>query len=82
MKVIIADTGIGISEEEKLHLFERFYKADKARSRHKSGSGLGLSIVKKVLSLHDAIIQVESDGTGTTFSIIFTKFPAMERSKT
>src|SRR5699024_9032096 len=59
--VNITDTGIGISEEEKLHVFERFYKADKARTRHKSGSGLGLSIVKKILHLHDATIQVESD---------------------
>jgi len=78
--VIIADTGIGISKEEQMHLFERFYKADEARMRHKSGSGLGLSIVKKILTLHDASIQVESDETGTTFYITFLKQPANERS--
>lgn len=78
--VIIADTGIGISEEEKMHLFERFYKADKARIRHKSGSGLGLSIVKTILTLHDASIRVESDESGTTFYITFSQQRDIKRS--
>lgn len=67
--VTITDSGIGMTEEEMLHVFERFYKADKARSRDTSGSGLGLAIVKKIVSLHDASLQVESGETGTTFTV-------------
>lgn len=44
---------------------------------NKSGSGLGLSIVKKIVTLHDATIEVKSDETGTTFSITFLKQPAI-----
>ncbi len=68
--VKITDTGIGISEEEKLHLFERFYKGDKSRNREKGGSGLGLAIVKKILDLHKGKIEVESElGKGATFTV-------------
>lgn len=68
--VEITDTGIGISEEEQLHLFERFYKADKARIRNTSGSGLGLSIVKKIIEMHNGTIHVQSrPGEGTKFIV-------------
>ncbi|HLZ64241.1 MAG TPA: HAMP domain-containing sensor histidine kinase [Ktedonosporobacter sp.] len=66
----IRDTGIGIAREDQLHIFERFYKADQARQRSKEGSGLGLSIVKKILEMHRGDIKVESTpGAGTTFFI-------------
>ncbi len=66
----ISDTGIGIAEEDQARIFERFYKADKSRTRAKGGSGLGLSIVKKIIEMHKGIIEVESKvGAGTTFTI-------------
>lgn len=68
--VTISDTGIGIPEEELPHIFDRFYKADKARNRARSGSGLGLSIVKKIIDLHGGSIEVKSRlGEGTTFIV-------------
>ncbi|GAA3318293.1 hypothetical protein GCM10020331_020480 [Ectobacillus funiculus] len=59
--VIIKDTGIGMTKEVQMHIFfERFYKADPARSRSNGGSGLGLSIVKKIIEMHKGHIRVES----------------------
>jgi signal transduction histidine kinase len=70
IEVSIADTGIGIASDDQAHIFERFYKADKARQRSDGGSGLGLSIAKKVLDLHSARIAVRSEpGTGATFIV-------------
>lgn len=70
VEVRIRDSGIGISEEQKQHIFERFYKADSSRNRAYGGSGLGLAIVKKVLDLHQGEIKVESEeGKGTEFIV-------------
>lgn len=70
VEVRIRDSGIGISEEQKQHIFERFYKADSSRNRAYGGSGLGLAIVKKVLDLHQGEIKVESEeGSGTEFIV-------------
>ncbi|MBD3920642.1 ATP-binding protein [Paenibacillus sp. PR3] len=67
-RVIIADTGIGIAEEDLPHVFERFYKADKARTSSKGGSGLGLSIAATIVRQHGGTITASSvQGQGTTF---------------
>ncbi|MDR1605299.1 MAG: HAMP domain-containing histidine kinase [Gracilibacteraceae bacterium] len=67
----ISDNGPGIGPEDIIHIFERFYKADKARDRSLGGSGLGLSLVKKIVELHGGRVEAESvPGEGTTFSVI------------
>lgn len=66
----VADTGIGIPEEAQPHLFERFYRVDKARSRGTGGTGLGLAIVERVIALHGGYIEVQSKlGEGSTFTV-------------
>ena len=71
-KLTISDTGVGISKEDLEHIFERFYRVDKARSRESSGTGLGLSIVKHICILYGYKINVESQlGKGSTFTIKF-----------
>ena len=74
--ISISDTGIGIPKEDLPHIFERFYRVDKARSRMQGGSGLGLSIAKWIADAHDAVLKVNSEvGQGTTFVI---KLPIIE----
>jgi len=66
----IKDTGIGILPTDQMHIFERFYKVDKARDRSLGGNGLGLSLCKKIVELHDGIITLNSEpGKGTTFIV-------------
>jgi signal transduction histidine kinase len=66
----VQDTGIGISEEDLPHIFDRFYRADDARAIHSDGDGLGLAIVKYVVEAHDGSIKVTSQtGGGTTFVV-------------
>ena len=70
VKIDVSDTGIGIEEKHFKHLFERFYRVDKARDRGAGGTGLGLSIVRQVILLHHGDIDVESTvGKGTTFHV-------------
>jgi two-component system, OmpR family, phosphate regulon sensor histidine kinase PhoR len=70
--ITIKDEGIGIEEKDLPHIFERFYRVDKARSRETGGTGLGLSIVKSTLDVHKASIEVESKiGMGSSFTISF-----------
>lgn len=66
--ISVEDTGIGISDEHLDRLFDRFYRTDKARSRDKGGTGLGLAVVRSILNAHDTEIKVESrTGEGTRF---------------
>ncbi|VDG93693.1 Alkaline phosphatase synthesis sensor protein phoR [Lysinibacillus sphaericus] len=68
--VRISDTGIEISSDHQEHIFERFYKVDPSRNRALGGSGLGLSIVKKIIDMHEGTIEVESEADeGTVFTI-------------
>lgn len=70
----VKDTGMGIPEEALDRLFERFYRVDKARSRHSGGTGLGLAIVKHLVESHDGKIYVNSkEGIGTTFTVELPK---------
>ena len=78
----IADTGVGIPEDALGHIFERFYRVDKARSRATGGSGLGLSIVRNMLERNQSQIHVESTlGLGTTFTVEFPAFDTEEDSQ-
>jgi len=74
--VRIADTGVGIPEEDLPQLFERFYRVDKDRSRATGGSGLGLAISRQIVELHGGDLSVESRvGVGTTFDVRLPKTP-------
>ncbi|WP_288961240.1 ATP-binding protein [uncultured Peptoniphilus sp.] len=73
-KVLIADTGIGIPQEDLARIFERFYRVDKSRSRRVGGTGLGLSIVKHILQNIDGKVKISSQlGQGTTFELLLKK---------
>jgi signal transduction histidine kinase len=70
VQCVIADDGAGIAEGDCLHIFERFYKADPARNYSAGGSGLGLSLAKKIVDIHHGQISVRSQlGQGSTFTV-------------
>lgn len=66
----VTDSGIGIPEEFQTHIFERFYRVDKARSRETGGTGLGLAITKNIILMHQGAIRLQSkEGGGTIFTV-------------
>jgi two-component system sensor histidine kinase SenX3 len=76
VEIAVTDQGIGIPEEERDRVFERFYRIDPARSRHTGGTGLGLAIVKHVVQNHGGDVRVWSQpGSGSTFTIRLPETP-------
>ena len=70
----VRDNGIGIPEEDQEHIFERFYRVDKARSRETGGTGLGLSIVRQMVKMHGGTISVHSEpDSGSEFVVTFPR---------
>jgi signal transduction histidine kinase len=80
--VTVTDQGIGIPQASIPHLFQRFYRADNADSQHISGMGVGLYVVKEIVSLHGGDIEVTStEGQGSTFMICLPQYePVNETS--
>ncbi|MEO0488110.1 MAG: ATP-binding protein [Cyanobacteria bacterium P01_A01_bin.123] len=77
IRVTVADTGIGITAEELPHVFDRFYRADPARSRRAGGTGLGLAIAKVIVDNHRGYIQLDSQpNQGTLVTIMLPTHPA------
>jgi signal transduction histidine kinase len=71
VRLQVCDTGMGISAEDKQHLFERFFRTSEAQAEAIQGTGLGLSIVAAIVAAHGGSIEVESDlGVGTTFTVV------------
>ena len=75
IQIKVSDTGIGISPEHLPHLFERFYRVEKSRSRSIGGTGLGLAIAQEIVHRHHGAIAVQSQPEhGTTFTVTFPKY--------
>ena len=78
----VSDTGVGIPPDAIGHVFERFYRVDKARSRKSGGSGLGLAIVRNMVERNEGTITVESTpGQGSTFTVTFPAFDTGEEEE-
>jgi two-component system, OmpR family, heavy metal sensor histidine kinase CusS len=76
----VRDTGSGISSDALPRVFDRFYRADPARSRNSGGAGLGLAIVRQIVFLHGGDVRISSEqGRGTTVSVVLPESPAAER---
>ncbi len=79
IEIAVTDRGIGIARADQERVFERFFRADKARSRATGGTGLGLAIVKHVAANHNGTIRLWSQpGTGSTFTLSIPAYPDMD----
>jgi signal transduction histidine kinase len=73
--IAVIDTGIGIAQEDLPYVFEKFWRADRSRSRYSGGSGLGLSIARRLVELQNGHLTVESElGRGSTFKFSLPVF--------
>jgi two-component system sensor histidine kinase BaeS len=80
LTIAVADTGDGIAEPDLPRVFDRFWRADRSRARSTGGSGLGLSIARKIAEAHGGNITVESaPGAGTTFTAVMTAVEQLEQ---
>jgi signal transduction histidine kinase len=76
--VVIEDSGIGIPAKDMPFIFERFYRTDESRTRQTGGAGIGLTIVKSIVSAHGGQVTAESDnGNGSRFTVTLPKKPSM-----
>jgi two-component system sensor histidine kinase SenX3 len=76
VRLTVADTGIGIPPEDLAHVFDRFYRADPARSRNAGGSGLGLAIARAIVESHGGSIRARSaPGAGSRFTVDLPGLP-------
>ena len=81
VKTYVSDTGIGIGEDQQEHIFDRFYRTDRARSREMGGSGLGLSIAQSIVQAHHGKITVSSKlHEGSTFTLWFPELEEHQAS--
>ena len=82
LEIEVADTGLGIPQSAIPHVFDRFYRADRARSRSTGGSGLGLAIVRDVVEAHGGQVSVESPAAGgTTLKIVLPEYRRRDRTR-
>jgi signal transduction histidine kinase len=78
IEIVVTDDGPGIPKESQDRIFERFYRADKARSREQGGTGLGLAIVKHVIQAHGGEVRIESEpGAGSKFIVNLPAIPTL-----
>ncbi len=79
---VVEDDGMGIAPDDLARVTERFYRAEKSRSRVQGGTGLGLAIVKHILARHGTVLDIESTvGAGSTFSFVLPAAPRIDRSR-
>ena len=79
VEVEVKDTGVGIAPEDLPHIFDRFYRASKDRSRETGGAGLGLAIAQWIVAQHGGVIQVDSQlGCGSIFRLVLPAFPSAQ----
>ena len=80
--IYVEDNGLGISEADQTHVFDKFFRSDSSEVRARSGHGLGLSLTKQIVELHDGQVSVESErGSGSKFTIaLWKRFGLVKRA--